>query len=102
MNLIEKNREELDLLCKTYKVKQLFVFGSVMTNSFNDDSDLDFLIDFDKSTIQDFASNYFEFKLALEDLFNREVDLIEREAIRNPYFKEEVEETKLLVYGSQD
>lgn len=102
MNLIEENTEAINLLCKSHKVKNLFVFGSVMTTTFNDQSDLDFLIDFDKSTIEDFTSNYFEFKFALEELFNREVDLIEREAIRNPYFKEEVEETKLLIYGSQD
>ncbi|WP_192346623.1 nucleotidyltransferase family protein [Algoriphagus sp. Y33] len=97
MDLIEKNREALNLLCKTHKVKQLFVFGSVMTTSFNDESDLDFLIDFDKLNIKDFATIFFEFKFALEDLFNRNIDLIEREAIRNPYFKEEVEETKLLM-----
>jgi predicted nucleotidyltransferase len=80
----------------------LFIFGSVTTNSFNDESDLDFLVDFDKVNISDFTTNFFEFKFALENHFKREVDLIEREAIRNPYFKEEVEETKLLIYGSQD
>lgn len=100
MNLINKNVEAIYSLCEKHKVDKLYAFGSVLNTSFDDESDVDFLVDFYKLNIEDFATNYFEFKFALEDLFNREVDVIEREAIRNPYFKEEVEETKVLIYGS--
>ncbi|PZX48928.1 nucleotidyltransferase family protein [Algoriphagus chordae] len=96
MNLIHNNVEAIYSLCEKHKVEKLYAFGSVLTNSFDEESD----VDFDKLNIEDFATNYFEFKFALEDLFNREVDLIEREAIHNPYFKEELEESKLLIYGS--
>ena len=46
-----------------------------------------------------YGENYFEFKFTLEDLLKRSVDLVEYSAVRNPYFKEEFDETKQLIYG---
>lgn len=86
-------------LCEKYKVKQLCVFGSVLTDSFNKDSDIDFTVIFNKAEVGDYFTNYFDFKFALEDLFRRDVDLVEYEAIRNQYFKEEVDETRQYIYG---
>jgi hypothetical protein len=86
-------------LCEKYKVKQLCVFGSVLTDRFNKDSDVDFTVIFDKPDVEDYFTNYFDLKFALEDLLHRDVDLIEYEAIRNPYFKEEVDETQQRIYG---
>lgn len=43
---------------------------------------------------------YFGFKAALEKLFGREVDLVERAAVRNPYFQEELSETQVPVYAA--
>jgi hypothetical protein len=99
MNMLEKNTEAIHNLCKKHKVAKLYAFGSVLTSAFNHGSDIDFLIEFERNEIPDFASNYFELLFALEDLLGREVDLIEYSAIRNPYFKEEVDETKELIYG---
>jgi hypothetical protein len=101
MDLVEENREAINSLCKKHKVEKLYAFGSVLSTSFNAESDVDFLVDFDKKKIQNFGENFFEFLFSLEDLFDRKIDLIEREAIRNPYFKEEVEETKMMIYGSE-
>ena len=62
---------------------------------------IDFTVLFDRNAfaLVDYADNYFDFKFALEDLFKRNVDLVEYNAIRNPYFKEEVDATKKLIYG---
>lgn len=99
MKLIKKNMAQIIALCEKYKVKQLCVFGSVLTDSFNKDSDIDFTVIFNKAEVGDYFTNYFDFKFALEDLFRRDVDLVEYEAIRNPYFKEEVDETRQYIYG---
>lgn len=99
MNLLKANSEAINLLCEKHKVEKLYAFGSVVTSSFNKESDVDFLVEFQRNSIADFASNYFELKFALEDLFGRDVDLIEYSAIRNPYFKEEVDDTRELIYG---
>lgn len=99
MNPLRANSEAVKSLCEKHKVEKLYAFGSVLTSAFKKESDVDFLVEFEQDSIVDFASNYFELKFALEDLLERKVDLIEYSAIRNPYFKEEVDETRELIYG---
>jgi hypothetical protein len=86
-------------LCKRHKVKKLFAFGSVLTSRFNEQSDIDLVVDFDKTNVDDYFSNFFDLKYALESLFEREVDLLEEQAIHNPYLKENIDTTKMLIYG---
>ena len=101
MKLIRKNMAQIAALCEKHKVVQLFAFGSILTKRFGKDSDVDFTVIFDRDvfSIPEYANNYFELKFALEDLFGRDVDLVEYCAIKNPFFKEEIDETKQLVYG---
>lgn len=91
--------DKIATLCKKYKVAQLFVFGSVLTPHFNKESDIDFVVNFNKAQITDYFSNFFDLKYALENLLGREVDLLEEQTIRNRYLKENIEQTKALVYG---
>lgn len=101
MKLIELNMQQIAALCKKHKVNKLFAFGSVLTDKFNDKSDVDLLVDFDKEKIDlfDYADNFFGFQFALEKLFNRKVDITEDSAVKNPYFRQELDETKALIYG---
>lgn len=101
MRLIRKNMAQIVSLCEKHKVLQLYVFGSVLTKRFRKSSDVDFTVVFNKDALplKVYGDNYFDFKFALEDLLQREVDLVEYNAIRNPYFKEELDETKQLIYG---
>ena len=99
MKLIENNIQEIVALCKKYKVNKLFVFGSILTDRFNDDSDVDLVVSFNKAEVSDYFDNYFDFKYSLEELFGRDVDLLEEQTIKNPYFKKNVDATKALIYG---
>lgn len=99
MNLIELNIDRIVTLCKKYKVAQLFVFGSILTPHFNKESDIDFIVNFNKAQIKDYFGNFFDLKYALENVLGREVDLLEEQAIRNRYLKENIEQTKALIYG---
>ena len=100
MHLIEKHIDELNALCKKYKVKSLYVFGSVLTERFNDESDVDFLFNFDPEIdYNNYADYYFELLEKLKDLFGREIDLVDERTLRNPYFIKEIEATKQNVYG---
>ncbi len=99
MKLIENNIRKLKALCKKHKVSKLFVFGSVLTDRFSEESDIDFVVNFDKEKVTDYFDNYFNLKYALEDLFKRKVDLLEEQTIRNPYLKKSVNESKILIYG---
>ena len=102
MNLLKANSEAINSLCKKHKGEKLYAFGSVLTSAFHDESDVDFLVDFRDQGIEKYVSNFFEFKFELENLFKRDVDLIEASSISNPYFKEELEETKILIYESEN
>ena len=99
MKLIENNIQKIVALCKKYKVNKLFVFGSILTDRFNDDSDVDLVVSFNKAEVGDYFDNYFDFKYSLEELFGRNVDLLEEQTIKNPYLKKNVDATKALIYG---
>ena len=101
MNLIEKNIDILIGLCKRHKVKELYIFGSILTSRFNDNSDVDFLVQFDNIDILEYADNYFDFKEKLEKLFDREIDLLENQAIRNPIFRKVLDRDKKIVYDRE-
>ena len=76
MKLIENNSQKIIALCKKHKVGKLFVFGSLLTDHFNEGSDVDMVVDFDEVTLEDYEDNYFDLKFSLEDIFGREVDLL--------------------------
>jgi uncharacterized protein len=101
MDLIEQNIDTLISLCKEHKVKELYIFGSFLTAKFNESSDLDFLVQFDKVDILEYADNYFDFKEKLERLLGREIDLLENQAIRNPIFRRVLDRDKKLVYDRE-
>lgn len=100
MNSILKNQlDTIRSLCERYRVKTLYAFGSVLTPNFDTHSDIDLLVDFlDQDALQ-YASNYFQFKFELEKLFNRKIDLLEERALKNPYFIENINQKKQLLYG---
>lgn len=101
MKLIESNMQRIIELCRKYRVKALYVFGSILTSRFNDESDVDLAVSFDKGKIKldDYADNFFSFQFALESLLNRPVDLVCYDAITNPVFRKELDETKQQLYG---
>ena len=94
MHLVEINIHKIIELCKRFHVRKLWVFGSILTDRFNDESDVDLCVDFDKSKISlpDYADNFFDFQYALEDLS-------EDSAVLNRYFREELNEKRKLIYG---
>jgi predicted nucleotidyltransferase len=77
----------------------LYAFGSVLNSNFNINSDIDLIVDFMDVDVNDYADNYFDLKFSLQDIFKRPVDLLEEQAIKNPYFRQAVDQTKELVYG---
>ena len=99
MNRLETYTTEINTLCKVYKVKSLYAFGSVLTDQFNKESDIDLIVDFSKIDLENYADNYFNLKFSLEDIFKRPVDLLEEQAIKNPHFRKFVNQQRLLIYG---
>ncbi len=90
---------EITKLCERHKVKKLYAFGSVLTDKFTKNSDIDFIVDFQPFDINLYADNYYALKFSLEDILHHPVDLLEEKAIQNPYFRQVTEQKRKLVYG---
>lgn len=65
-----------------------------------DHSDLDFIVEFNHFTVANAADRYLGLLVDLEDLFARKIDLVSYRAIRNPYFKEVVDRTRVQLYAA--
>ena len=99
-SLIESNIQKIKALCAMYNVKSMFAFGSICSDKFNDESDVDLLISFQPMEFGDYADAYFELANKLEELFKRPVDLVTDKSLSNPFFIESVNKSKLLIYGT--
>lgn len=90
--------KDINKLCRLHKVKTLFVFGSVITNRFRQDSDIDFVVDINSSDPIDYAENYFDLKFKLEDLFKKPIDLLEQKGLNNSYLIQSINSNKRILY----
>jgi hypothetical protein len=98
---VVERKAELEALCRRFSVRKLDLFGSAAGSRFRDgESDLDFLVEFESRDKAGYADRYFGFLESLEQLFGRPVDLVVDSAIRNPYFRASVEETRTPLYAA--
>ena len=97
--ILENKLNDVKRICLSLGVKRLYSFGSVVSDKFKEDSDIDFLISFTENlTIEQYTNNYFALQYKLRDLFEREIDIVTERTLSNPYFIESIEETKELIY----
>ena len=99
MKIEEFKIKQIEELCRSNKVKTLFAFGSVTRDDFNDNSDIDLVVDIDEKDPFKYTDLYFNLKSKLEDIFKRQVDLLEERAIKNRIFRRELDNTKVKIYG---
>ena len=102
VSLIEKNRNALEELCVKFRVRHLEVFGSASTgrNFDAENSDLDFLVEFQTLQPGEHANTYFGLLDALENLFNRHIDLVMPRAVKNRYFIESINKNREVLYAA--
>jgi uncharacterized protein len=98
MSILDKYSDIVSKLCASHKVRRLYAFGSVLTDKFNDQSDIDLIVDFDPIDVESYADNYFDLKFSLQDIFKRPIDLLEEKALKNPYFRQAVSQQRKVIY----
>ena len=97
--LISEKLAGLSSLCAQRRVRRLALFGSATADDFTPgSSDLDFVVEFEPMQPAEYAENYFLLLEDLERLFGMNIDLVEYGPIKNPYFKKEIDETRIIVY----
>ena len=102
ISLIENNYEAIKDLCVKFRVRRLELFGSAIDDENFDpeNSDLDFLVEFQPLKQGEYADTYYGLLEALESLFNRHVDLVMVRAVKNPYFLEVINRSRKVLYAA--
>lgn len=99
MKLSKAHIVKLKELCNIYNVDKMYLFGSAVTDNFDDQSDVDFLVKFKPIDLSKYFENYINFKESLKNLLKRDVDLLEEQSIKNPILKKSIDKSKALIYG---
>jgi hypothetical protein len=96
---ISKNRNNFVILCKDHKVKYLYAFGSSVTENFDPNrSDIDLLVEIDSEDPIDRGEKLLSLWDLFENFFNRKIDLLTENSIRNPFLRKSIDSTKVLIY----
>lgn len=98
MEGLEKYSKGISKICANHKVKNLYAFGSALSDNFNANSDVNFIVNFEPVDINQYADNYYDLKFSLQNLLHRNIDLLEEKAIKNPYFLKAVNKQRQLIY----
>jgi hypothetical protein len=99
MKNIEIPKEQLIILAKRHELKELALFGSVLSEEFSKESDIDVLIEF----LPDVKASLFdlvEIKDELESIFMRKVDVVEKTGLRNPFRRKSILENLEILYAA--
>jgi len=87
--------------CEQYNVEELSLFGSQARGDSDEKSDFDFVVSFNKSQGGKLSDRFFGLLFYLEDHLSRQIDLLEQDAIRNPYLREAIDAEKKVIYGAR-
>jgi predicted nucleotidyltransferase len=100
--IITERLAEVRALCEKHGVQRMSIFGSAVKGTFDPDtSDVDFVVDFRPGTPPGGLSGpYFGLLVDLQDLLGRNVDLVDRKMVKNPYFLQVLELTQQPIYES--
>ena len=101
VQIVENKLEEIIALCKVYNVSSFALFGSAAKDSMNEQSDLDFLVEFSEEIdVLNYADNYFSFLEELENLLGKKIDLVSKNSLKNPILIEEIHRSKVNLYAA--
>lgn len=99
---IQQHFNSLSEIFRRHSIVRAYIFGSALKEKFSNHSDIDFLIAFDENIKDPLIKGELWWNLhdTLRDLFDSEIDLVTESSLKNPYFIEELNNTKQLVYGA--
>ena len=101
--IIKEHIQSLIEICEKHQVSKLYVFGSIITDDFDlDTSDIDMIVELENMPPLDKGEHLLTLWDELEELLDRKVDLLTDQPILNPYLKESIEKTKLLIYDGEN
>jgi len=100
MITLEDIKHKLPPLCEVYGIAYVDAFGSMARRDQSDDSDIDLIIEFAEPRREQISLRFFGFLHAIEEAFDKNVDLLTERSIVNPYLKERINQERVRLYGS--
>jgi len=99
---IEFDHDAVEEFCRKWRIKEFALFGSVLTDQFNADSDVDVLISFEgpKPDLGPWGGAWETMREELQTLFGRRVDLVEKKLVRNPFRRHHILTTRRVIYAA--
>lgn len=97
--VINNNLVKIKHICNNHQVEKMYVIGSVVTENFSNSSDIDLLVKFKPMDVSGYFDNYLDLKNQLENIFQKDVDLIEEQTLKNPVLIRSINRSKKLIYG---
>lgn len=85
--------------CRKWKVREFSLFGSVLRQDFSPDSDVDVLVSFHPEAHWDLL-DLVKMREELMAMFHRDVDLVEKEGLRNPFRRHNILRTREVIYAA--
>ncbi len=96
---LQLNSDTMEAFCRKWRIRELSLFGSALRDDFGPESDLDFLVSFEPEVRLD-IDILLDMKEELEARFGRPVDVVDKEALRNPWRKYEILRTREVIYAT--
>jgi predicted nucleotidyltransferase len=96
---IDLPKKKITEFCKKWNIIELALFGSVLTDNFGADSDIDVLVTFSYDcgySLFDLA----QMQIELENILAHEVDLVEKAALSNPFRKQSILNNMEVIYAA--
>lgn len=93
------DKERIEAFCRRWRIRELALFGSVLREDFRPESDVDVLVSFEPDSGFTF-DNRVEMLDELAEIFGREVDLVGKDAIRNPFRRQSILSSRQVIYAA--
>ena len=97
---IRKRITDIQEICRHHKVISLHIFGSAAVSGTGEVNDFDFIVAFDEMEPVEYTEQYFSLLESLESILPNKIDLITVRSLKNPFFIESVEKTKVSLYAA--
>ena len=92
-------QKKIEDFCLKWKISEMALFGSVLSDQFHPDSDIDVLVSF----MDDDGWGLFDFVDMIDELqtiFGIKVDLVEKDSLRNPFRRQAILDNNEVIYAA--
>lgn len=94
---LDYDKKQIEAFCRKWKLAELSIFGSFYYGDIHEKSDIDVLVEWGPDAEITF-DNWYDMRIELETMFGREIDLVSKTALKNPYRKKEILENREVLY----